>query len=381
MGLNLERKNQFQRTSLIDTTVYDGEMMFNQLRKKETYKNLVNQITENLQNSKDSKFTFELNGTQYDITVSLPDETKGINIPSMLMMPRNCKQNTNIVLESNNMESSDLHEIISQAGQTGMHLTSVLKNNPRPILIPILPSEENRPYFQQLSQECFNLSEKDKYYRIDKQIVRILEKTKEQINQNYGINCEDKILLNGYSSSGVFAQRFSMIHPEIIKKACIGGASGSIPLLDATLDYPIGIKNYRELFGKDFDMEEYKKIQFEYYVGELETINKSNDRRLENGELAPMHDMSYFDRSVPINVGIRQRKLLGYDMFERVQRTISKLKEKGVHINHQILKSRTHRNMEVNGTQYKGVNELGDKIIDDTFGISREKTENKEIID
>lgn len=60
MGLNLERKNQFQRTSLIDTTVYDGEMMFNQLRKKETYKNLVNQITENLQNSKDSKFTFEL---------------------------------------------------------------------------------------------------------------------------------------------------------------------------------------------------------------------------------------------------------------------------------------------------------------------------------
>lgn len=64
MGLNLERKNQLQRTSLIDTTVYDGEMMFNQLRKKETYKNLVNQITENLQNSKDSKFTFELNGTQ-----------------------------------------------------------------------------------------------------------------------------------------------------------------------------------------------------------------------------------------------------------------------------------------------------------------------------
>jgi predicted methyltransferase MtxX (methanogen marker protein 4) len=53
MGLNLERKNQLQRTSLIDTTVYDGEMMFNQLRKKETYKNLVNQITENLQNFPD----------------------------------------------------------------------------------------------------------------------------------------------------------------------------------------------------------------------------------------------------------------------------------------------------------------------------------------
>lgn len=59
----------------------------------------------------------------------------------------------------------------------------------------------------------------------------------------------------------------------------------------------------------------------------------------------------------------------------------NQLRKKGVHINHQILKSRTHRKMEVNGTQYKGVNELGDKIIDDTFGISREKTENEEIID
>ena len=49
----------------------------------------------------------------------------------------------------------------------------------------------------------------------------------------------------------------------------------------------------------------------------MECETKSSGRTDENGNLAPMHDMSYFDRSVPADVGETYRKSLGKDMFER----------------------------------------------------------------
>ena len=59
-----------------------------------------------------------------------------------------------------------------------------------------------------------------------------------------GLITKDRIFLNGYSSSGVFAQRFALLHPEIVETACIGGASGSIPIPTEKIAYPIGIANY-----------------------------------------------------------------------------------------------------------------------------------------
>ena len=40
------------------------------------------------------------------------------------------------------------------------------------------------------------------------------------MDKEYDTKVNDKIFLNGYSSSAVFAQRFSLIHPEIIETAC-----------------------------------------------------------------------------------------------------------------------------------------------------------------
>ena len=51
----------------------------------------------------------------------------------------------------------------------------------------------------------------------------------------------------------------------------------------------------------------------------MECETKSSGRTDENGNLAPMHDMSYFDRSVPADVGETYRKSLGKDMFERAK--------------------------------------------------------------
>lgn len=261
------------------------------------------------------------------------------NIPFILITPSHIEQNQTMVMETNNLEDSNFENLALEALGNGKDLMDTFKGN-TPILVPILPGESN-PYYQQLSRECFNNGQ-----RPDLDIVDVINKAKNIMQNVYGMQVNDKIFLNGYSTTGCFAQRFSLIHPELIEGTCIGGASGSIPIPTTKLDYPLGIRNFKEIFGKDFDMESYKKIYFDYYVGELEDYIKSNNRTDEDGNSAPMHDMSYFDRSVPKNVGQAQRDLLGTNIFKRAEKTVEILKSIGIDIKHTILPRIIHNDVE-----------------------------------
>jgi len=323
---------------------------------------LIEHIKSEISNGRNVDFEYEINGIPYKIKILATDKDYGINIPSIVLIPMSQNTNNQIVVESNNLETDNLCEVLKQGGQTSIRLVQLTRDIPGPIVVPLIPSYEEAPYFQQLSKECFELSDRDENYRIDEQILRIIEKTKEILKNERGIIARDKIFLNGYSSSGVFAQRFALLHPDLIEIACIGGASGSIPIPTDKLAYPIGISDYEEITGKKFDLESYSKIKFRYYVGELETQNKTKSRFDDDGNPAPMHDMSYFDRSVPTEVGKRQRELLGREMFSRAKKTIQILKSLGIDIEQEIFSGRTHNNR--NGV---GVNELGDQFINDTY--------------
>lgn len=319
-------------------------------------------VSNELVNEKDIEIESVLNGVPYKIMFLAIDSDNGINIPSILAIPLSNEVNNQIVVEANNLESEDSKKILEQGIQTGYRLACLTRDLPAPIIIPLIPSHKNYPYLQQLSIECFDIPKGDKNYRIDEQVVRIINKSKAILKNEVGLTASDKIFLNGYSSSGVFAQRFALLHPDVVKTACVGGASGSIPVPTKDLSYPLGIADYEQLTGKEFDFENYSKIKFRYYVGELETQNKSNTRVDDFGNLAPMHDMSYFNRSVPVDVGKKQREIFGKDMFSRAERTIQVLKSLGIDIQHEIILGRGHNNID--GI---GVNELGDKIISDTY--------------
>lgn len=144
--------------------------------------------------------------------------------------------------------------------------------------------------------------------------------------------------------------------------ACIGGASGSIPVPIEDLSYPLGIADYEELTGRSFDMKSYQQIKFRYYVGSLEDTRKTSERFDENGNLAPMHDMSYFDRSVPKEEGRKEREMFGKNLIERSKKEIAIMQEMGMDIEEKVMEGRTHNNF--NG---HGVNELRDLFIKETY--------------
>ena len=320
----------------------------------------IKQISDELLNGRDTTFEYTFNQIPYKVIVQKPDPDNGINIPSIIAIPMiNMDTKQQIILESNNLEDGNLENILDQGFKTCKKLATITNDQPGVIVVPLIPSYRDAPYFQQLSRECFDLEEQDKNYRIDEQIVRIIEKVKKYV----GIDqVEDKIFLNGYSASGVFAQRFALLHPELIGAACIGGASGTIPIPTEDFSYPIGIADYKQLTGYDFDMERYGEIDFKYFVGELETQNKVYTRFDDKGDPAPMHDMSYFDRSVPTIIGEMQRKFLGTDLFERAQKTIEILTDLGINIQHIIVPGRSHNNKSGHG-----VNEIGDMIAREAY--------------
>jgi hypothetical protein len=98
------------------------------------------------------------------------------------------------------------------------------------------------------------------------------------------------------------------------------------------LDYPAGTNNYEKLFGKPFNMDAYKQIKFRYYVAERESERLSQSRIKEDGKPAPMHDMSYMNRSMPKAVGKNLRKAFGGGMNERCASQLKWYKENGFDI-------------------------------------------------
>lgn len=328
-SFGIDLKNKLQTQLLMSEIVNNVRDTHNQIVLQE-------KLQEILAKSKNGKNFIETLGNQ-NIHINLES-----TIPFVLITPSTLRDGQTLVMESNNLETNNIQSLLRQALGAGKDLNDILKGS-NPILIPILPSESpNAPYYQQLSAECFQNGEKP-----DLNVVEAINKAKEIMKNQYNIQLNDKIFLNGYSSSGCFAQRFSLIHPELIDTACIGGASGSIPIPNKDLDYPLGIKNYEELFGKKFDIEEYKKIIFDYYVGSLECETKSSNRTDENGDLSPMHDMSYFDRSFPTDVGKTHRKNLGQDMFERAKNTVEILRNSGINISHTIIPNTAHNDREL----------------------------------
>lgn len=283
-------------------------------------------------------------------------------LPYILVIPKDLDEKKELVVESLNFEGTNIIDKIAP------HVIERLKDmveiiDDAPILIPFTPDVRGGiPYYQQLSRECFeeanNGEYRIEYPRVDLQIIDTINNAKNRIKQETGRDVADKIFLNGYSSSGVFAQRFALIHPEIVGRVLIGGASGSIPLPTADFDYPLGIKDFRELFVTDFNEAEYRKIQFAYFVGELETktpawecdIEGKTIERNQEGQILnhnqiipPMHDMSYYPRSIDIQRGKKQRQILGEDLSQRHKNCIEWYKNNGYNITSKIYRGAEHR--------------------------------------
>ncbi len=307
-------------------------------------------------------------------------------LPYLLFIPENVDDTERLIVEANNCESDNEESLIRQAVEPLKKFGNLLDKKV-PVLVPIIPSFANRPYYQQLSRDMFY--EKD-VLRMEEKFNDTIKEALARIEKASGKHLDSKVFLNGYSSSGVFAQRFAIFHPEMIDTLCVGGASGSIPIPTTEMPYPLGVEGITP-----FDAMSYSKIKFRYYVGEYETINMAHydEKHRENARKdiidghdvkveAPMHDMTYFPRSVPVDVGKKYRDKYGVDYFQRVENVSTLYKNRGFDFDSIIIKKRAHKDLVVNGKKYEGIKDKADDYIkkayeESTLSLKEKETKTK----
>ena len=206
----------------------------------------------------------------------------GFNYPYFLFIPAGCQKEsiTYLLVESNNTgvtnDTLRVHEnaarIQAELGPLGNSLSRQLHI---PYLVPVFPrpQKEWKVYTHMLDRDAL-LWKKEPMKRIDLQMVAMIKDAFVHL-QAKGFKLHDQVLMSGYSSSGVFANRFALLHPEIVKAYSAGGINGLLMMPysqcnNAKLNYPVGTDDFQKITGSYFDFDSFQKIHQFLYMGETD---------------------------------------------------------------------------------------------------------------
>lgn len=235
------------------------------------------------------------------------NSNQGFNYGYVLYIPDTIKDNTTLIIEAANTRggSSDLKKaienVIECADDCDLPIYEHATRLGMPILYPIFPRWMNGEEFiwnHMLSSNSLNPKTKklkeSGLKRVDLQLIKMIDDAKKKFKLN-DINIDDKVIIDGYSASAKFANRFTLLHPEIVKMCIGGGFSGQLTLPlekidDEKLFWPIGIGNLDELIGEELSAEQvelFKTIPQFYYIGEGDNTNDPFEALIKNDEIIP----------------------------------------------------------------------------------------------
>jgi len=201
----------------------------------------------------------------------------GFHFPYYLRIPENVDQsqmNTLIVQPNNTGKSNDdlgVHEksVIKDMDGSLRYLAKEMKS---PVLMPVFPRPKNiwRTYTHSLDEDTLLIKE-GSLRRLDLQLIEMIKHARKLLQEKYSLRISDKVFLNGFSASGTFVNRFTAIHPRIVKAVASGGIN-AIPILpvlemqNVPLPYPIGLY-VDSLIDGPLPLESYKRVPQFIYMG------------------------------------------------------------------------------------------------------------------
>ncbi|OUJ18351.1 Secreted protein with PKD repeat domain [Methanonatronarchaeum thermophilum] len=210
------------------------------------------------------------------------DSEYGFNYPYFIYIPDEIRSGEPpILVEPNNTGTStdDFEEHIEGAElqlREGTGTRQISDELDIPLIVPVFPRPRSEPvdwehYTHALDVETLEISS-GKLERIDLQLLSMVEHSKENLLSDRPVSFSDKIILNGFSASGNFVDRFAVLHPESVLSVTAGGLNGMALLPKAEMDghelpYHVGISDIESLIGKSFDPDELDRVNQYLYMG------------------------------------------------------------------------------------------------------------------
>jgi len=223
-------------------------------------------------------------GEEGELLFIEPTVEDGFHYPYFLFIPKQVSRvnRSFLIIEPNNSGfiEDDLEKHIESAKLTatkdfylGNYLASHLKY---PLLVPVFPRPETEwhIYTHDLDRDVM-LQKGNSLERIDKQLVRMFEDARSRLD-NKNIPTENQFLLTGFSASGSFANRFTILHPDQVFAVAAGGTSGLLMLPIDSLDnerlnYPIGTGDLKEIINEEFSKKAFLNTPQMYFYGKLDS--------------------------------------------------------------------------------------------------------------
>jgi pimeloyl-ACP methyl ester carboxylesterase len=143
------------------------------------------------------------------------------------------------------------------------------------LLAPVIPRRES-PHVYPVAFDLVSFRETDQFYsRADIKVNQMIDELIGLLKAD-GYQVSDRVMIEGFSSGGMFAQRYALLHSERVKAISAGHCGGNFTLpLDEyegqPLRWPVGVNNINELAGLSFNRKDYMRIAQHIYIGDLDT--------------------------------------------------------------------------------------------------------------
>ena len=189
------------------------------------------------------------------------------------------RQKSFMIVEPNNsgFAKDEFNEHVEKARRTatndyyiGNYISLKLKY---PLLVPLFPRPDScwKVYTHALDRDVV-LQKANNLERLDLQLLAMIEDAKNKLGK-MGYEIDKQFLMTGFSASGTFVNRFTLIHPDRVLTSAAGGLNGLLMLpveeMDGKkLNYPVGINDFHEIFGKQFDSVSFKSTPQFLFMGE-----------------------------------------------------------------------------------------------------------------
>jgi hypothetical protein len=229
-----------------------------------------------------------------DALVEIPAAPEnGFNFPYLIFVPSSAaaKRYRYLLVEGNNTgrpsDDSEVHRAaaiaLARDSSVGNFVSRTLGI---PLLVPVFPrpGSADHVYTHSLDRDTILISE-GPLRRLDLQLLSMISDARPRL-EAMGHPVQPRFLLNGFSASGLFANRFTFLHPHAVIASAYGGLNGFIMLPVAelkshVLNYPVGIADLEKITDYSFDRLAYQAIPQFAYMGADDT----ND--------AVLHDDAY----------------------------------------------------------------------------------------